>query len=200
MTRAAVAARSGGLLLALLLAACSAGSSGTPLASPSPSLAVSTSAPPDELPSEDPALEALLPDEIGGETTEKLSMRGDGLVAGGSSDPTFAAFIERLDAQPEDVGVAYAYTLESEVQAFAYQVSGAAPDRLLDELQASVQAQDEASDVTWSDASIGGKQVRVGQAAEATDASIYLYVSGDVVFIIVTDDPALAAEVAAGLP
>lgn len=197
---AAVAGRRGALLLVLLLAACSAGSSSTPLATPTPAASVSSSTPPNDLPSEDPALEALLPDEIGGEATEKLSMRGDGLVAAGSSDPTFAAFIERLDARPEDVGVAYAYTLESEVQAFAYQVAGAAPDRLLDELQASVQAQDEASDVTWSDASVGGKDVRVGQAAQSTDASIYLYGSGDVVFIIVTDDAALAAEVAAGLP
>ena len=199
MIRAAAAALRGGPVLVLLLVACSSGSSTVSVAPSTPAVSTAPSAPAD-LPSEDPALEALLPDEIGGESTEKLSMRGDGLVAAGSSDPTFAAFIERLDAQPDQVGVAYAYTLESEVQAFAYQVEGVDTDRLVDELQASVQAQDAATDVTWSEDSLGDKQVRIGQAAEATDASIYLYGSGDVVFIIVTDDPALAAEVATGLP
>lgn len=200
MIRAIAAALRGGPVLVLLLVACSPGSSTVSVQPSMPAGSAVPSAPPDDLPSEDAALEALLPDEIGGESTEKLSMRGDGLVAGGSSDPTFAAFIERLDAEPEDVGVAYAYTLESEVQAFAYQVDGVDTERLLDELQASVQAQDAAADVTWSEDSVGDKRVRIGQAAEATDASIYLYGSGDVVFIIVTDDPALAAEVATGLP
>jgi hypothetical protein len=186
----------------LVLTACapavdpsSALGSATPIATPAGSPAA-----PSDLPSEDPALEALLPDEIGGEPTEKLSLRGDGLVASGSADPSFAEFVERLDAEPEDVGVAYAYTLESEVQAFAYQVIGADPSRLLEELEASVRAQDEASDVTWSDATLGDRQVRRGTAAEATDASIYLYGAGDIVFLIVTDDEALATELVAGLP
>ena len=184
----------------LALTACApatepSSASGSAVTSPAGSPAA-----PSDLPSEDPALEALLPDQIGNEPTEKLSMRGDGLFASGSADPSFAEFVERLDSQPEDVGVAYAYTLESEVQAFAYQVVGADPDRLLDELEASVRAQDEASDVTWSDATLGTRQVRRGTAAEATDASIYLYGAGDVVFLIVTDEEALATEVVAGLP
>ena len=189
-------------LTALLLAltACApatepSSASGSAVASPAGSHAA-----PSDLPSEDSALEALLPDQIGGEPTEKLSLRGDGLVASGSADPSFAEFVERLDAQPEDVGVAYAYTLESEVQAFAYQVIGADPGRLIEELEASVRAQDEASDVTWSDATLGDRQVRRGTAAEATDASIYLYGARDIVFLIVTDDKALATEVVAGLP
>lgn len=186
--------------LVLALAACSAAPQPSPSSSAAtPTPAVSSAAPSD-LPSEDPALEALLPDEIGGEPTEKLSMRGDGLFASGSADPSFAEFVERLDAQPEDVGVAYAYSLESEVQAFAYQVVGADQDRLLEELEASVRAQDEASDVTWSEVTLGDRVVRRGIAAEATDASIYLYGAGDIVFLIVTADEALATEVAAGLP
>ena len=178
--------------LAVLLVGC--GLTGGTSSAPSPSPASSG------LPSEDPALEALLPDEIGGEATEKLSLRGPELVGAGSSDPTFADFVERLGADPEGVAVAYAYTLESEVQVFAYQVRDSRPERLLDELQAAIGAQEATADVTWAPSSLADRPVRLGTPADPANALIYLQGVQDIGFIIVTDDPDLAGEVAGGLP
>lgn len=178
--------------LAVLLVGC--GLAGGSAAVPSPSPASSG------LPSEDPALEALLPDEIGAEATEKLSLRGPGLVGAGSSDPTFADFVERLGADPEGVAVAYAYTLESEVQVFAYQVRDTASERLLDALQAAIGAQKATAGVTWTQSTLAGRPVRLGTPADAGNALIYLHGVQDIGFITVTDDPALAAEVVGGLP
>jgi hypothetical protein len=178
--------------LAVLLVGC--GLTGGPAATPSPSPASSG------LPSEDPELEALLPDQIGGEATEKLSLRGPELVGAGSSDPTFADFVERLAADPDDVAVAYAYTLESEVQVFAYQIRGTEPEPLLDALQAAIGAQEATAGVTWTPAVLADRPVRMGTPVDPGNARIYLHGIPDIGFIIVTDDPALAAEVAGGLP
>jgi len=137
---------------------------------------------------------------IGGEATEKLSLRGPELVGAGSSDPTFADFVERLGADPEGVAVAYAYTLESEVQVFAYQVHDTAPERLLDALQAAIGAQEATAGVTWTPSTLAERPVRLGTPADPGNALIYLHGVQDIGFIIVTDDPAHAAEVAGGLP
>lgn len=184
-------------VLGVVLVACGGTGDATPTTRSIPPSVTMPAA--SSLPSDDPELEALLPDQIGGEATQKLSMAGDGLVGGGTADETFVAFLERIDADPEDVSVAYAWTLESEVQAFAYRVAGAATTTLLRELEASVETEDAAA-VTWEDATIGGKRVRYGSAPDATDASIFLYGHEDVVFIVVSPDPDLAAEVASGLP
>lgn len=167
----------------------------SPTLTPVPSVGADASGAPRELPD----LEALLPDEVGGEPTEKLSMSGASLLGTGGGDPTFTDFLERLGAEPADVGVAYAFTAEGTVQAFAYRVDGAATDVLLDELQASVETE-QAAEVAWEEAMVGGKAVRRGTAADATDAAIYVYAHDDTAFIIVTDDPDLAAEVATALP
>ena len=178
--------------LAVLLVGC--GMTGGTAAVPSPSPASSG------LPSEDPALEALLPDEVGGEATEKLSLRGPELVGAGSSDPTFADFVERLGADPDGLAVAYAYTLESEVQVFAYRVNDTDPERLLDALQTAIGAQEATAGVTWTQSTLAGRRVRLGTPADPANALIYLQGVQDIGFIIVTDDPALAGEVAGGLP
>lgn len=167
----------------------------TPTLTPIPSPGADASGAPRELPD----LEALLPDEVGGQPTQKLSMSGASLLGTGNADPTFTDFLERLGAEPADVGVAYAFTAEGTVQAFAYRVDGAATDVLVEELQASVETAQEA-EVAWEEATVGGKALRRGTAADATDAAIYVYGHDDTAFIIVTEDPELAAEVATALP
>ena len=185
--------------LPILLVACSSGGEGTPTLSPSPTSAASIGTDASGPPSEVPDLEAMLPDQIGGEETQKVSMTGGSLIGTSGADPTFTDFVERLGAEPDDVAVAYAFTTQGTVQAFAYRVVGAETAILLDELQASVDTEQEA-EVAWEEATVGNKAVRRGTAEDATDAAIYLYGLDDTAFIIVTDDPQLAAEVATALP
>jgi hypothetical protein len=185
--------------LPILLVACSSGETASPTPRPTLTPIPSASAGATGAPRELPDLEALLPDEVGGEATQKLSMSGATLLGSGGGDPTFTDFLERLGAEAADVGVAYAFTAEGTVQAFAYRVDGAATEMLVDELQASVETAQEA-EVAWEEATVGDKSVRRGTAAGATDAAIYVYGHADTAFIIVTEDPELAAEVATALP
>lgn len=185
-----------------MLAACSGGSDGS--ASPTPTRAVtsaaaSASAAASGALSEAPELEALLPDTIAGEQTQKLSMKGATLMAGGAVDSSFTDFLDRLGAQPSDVSVAFATAVQADSQAFAYRVAGTAPADLLREFQASVGASQGGSDMTWKSVTVGGRQVQQG-ASSSTDKAIYLIPHGDTIFVVVTGDPAIAAEIVASLP
>lgn len=185
-----------------VLAGCSGGSDGS--ASPTPTRAVSSasasaSAAASGALSEAPELEALLPDTIAGEQTQKLSMKGATLMAGGAVDSSFTDFLDRLGAQPSDVSVAFATAVQADSQAFAYRVAGTAPADLLREFQASVGASQGGSDMTWKSVTVGGRQVQQG-ASSSTDKAIYLIPHGDTIFVVVTGDPAIAAEIVASLP
>lgn len=185
-----------------MLAACSGGSDGS--ASPAPTRAVtsaaaSASAAASGALSEAPELEALLPDTIAGEQTQKLSMKGATLMAGGAVDSSFTDFLDRLGAHPSDVSVAFATAVQADSQAFAYRVAGTAPADLLREFQASVGASQGGSDMTWKSVTVGGRQVQQG-ASSSTDKAIYLIPHGDTIFVVVTGDPAIAAEIVASLP
>lgn len=185
-----------------MLAACSGGSDVS--TSPTPTRAVtsaaaSASAAASGALSEAPELEALLPDTIAGEQTQKLSMKGATLMAGGAVDSSFTDFLDRLGAQPSDVSVAFATAVQADSQAFAYRVAGTAPADLLREFQASVGASQGGSDMTWKSVTVGGRQVQQG-ASSSTDKAIYLIPHGDTIFVVVTGDPAIAAEIVASLP
>jgi hypothetical protein len=187
------------LVLALALAACSSGADGAmapPSATPTPPAASGSAGP--NL-SEAPELEALLPDTIAGEETQKLSMKGDTLLAGGVVDTSFTDFLGRLGAEPSDVAVAFATAVNADSQAFAYQVAGTPPDALLREFQGSVAASDGGNDVTWETATVGGKDVQRGTSS-SNEKKIYLLPHGDTIFVAVTSDAAIADEILAALP
>ena len=102
-------------LVAIVLAACGS-SSASPSASQSASVAPSASAaesPGIGLPSFSAGvvaeLEALIPDEIGGATMQKFSMRGDQFLTSGQEDPTTARFLEELGVSPNDVSIAFGF-------------------------------------------------------------------------------------------
>ncbi len=201
------------LALILVAAACSSGTSATPSASASASAmdsvasesaAASESAsasdalPSIDLPSEAADLEDILPDEIGGEPVQKFSMTGDSFLSSGQGDEEFAEFLERLDADASDVSVAFAFTMsEASSGVFAFRVAGASQDQLLDEFEA---ASDDAGDTSgWSDATVGGKQVRTA-VQEDEDVAMYLYPRDDIIFIVTAASEDAAADALAALP
>jgi hypothetical protein len=210
-------APAGLVALLILLAACSSdGSSTSPSASASAaasSAAASESAdasesaeaseseaalPSIDLPNSDAELEALLPNEIGGQTLTKFSMRGAEFMAQG--DEEFTDFLDRIGAEADDVSVAFGVSMSgtSQTGVFAFQVRGTDNDELLDELAGSLEEDGTAEG--FEDANVGGKDVRTAAAGDGETGTVYLYGVGDIVFFITTADDDAAAEVLSDLP
>lgn len=209
-------------LLALVLAACSGNSGGSSTsASASASAAATSPAQSDEaseqptesssdgtalpsvdLPNSAPELAELLPDEIGGQQVQKISMSGAELMAEGSgTDPEFISFLERVGAQPEDISVAFVFTLSAEGDTAgiaAFRVAGASSDELEREFRASLDSEGETID--WQEQSVGGKDVLTAPDTNSEDATQYLYTVGDIVFIVTSTSEETAAELLEPLP
>ena len=211
-------------IMALALAACSSPgtSPSSSEASAAPTTAVSEEASPSEeasasaeassselalpsidLPSSAPELEDALPDTVGDVTLQKFSMRGAEFLQQGGDNQEFSDFLERLDAEPEDVSVAFAFGADaanaSPVSVFAFRVEGANTDDLTRELQGSLESDGTAADL--SETNIGGKDVLVGESTDDSQpGSVYLYGVGDIVFFIAAADEAQATEILSQLP
>jgi hypothetical protein len=196
-------------LVAIVLAACGS-SSASPSASQAASVAPSESAaesPGIGLPSFSAGvvaeLEALIPDEIGGATMQKFSMRGDQFLASGQEDPTTARFLEELGVSPNDVSIAFGFgfapDFTSGAAMFVFRAEGASEDRLLQVFKDSM---DEDRDVPleWTTVTIAGHEVESATDADADDQAMFLYAKGELLYFVSTTDPAAAEEVIAGLP
>lgn len=211
-------------LVALLVAACSSNQTSSTGASPSASTAstaASTAAesqeasvepeasgsqaaanPSLDLPDSAPELAALLPDEIGGQPATQISMSGAEMMAEGTADPSMVAFLEGLDAQPEDISVAFSFGLDpasgSSAGIIALRVEGANSDQLETEFRASMESEGDVVD--WQSASVGGKDVLTAEDPNNEDGTMYLYTVGDIVFLVTSTDDASAAELLEPLP
>ena len=196
-------------LVAIVLAACGS-SSASPSASQAESVAPSESAaesPGIGLPSFSAGvvaeLEALIPDEIGGVTMQKFSMRGDQFLTSGQEDPTTARFLEELGVSPNDVSIAFGFgfapDFTSGAAMFVFRAEGASEDRLLQVFKDSM---DEDRDVPleWTTVTIAGHEVESATDADADDQAMFLYAKGELLYFVSTTDPAAAEEVIAGLP
>jgi hypothetical protein len=155
-----------------------------------------------ELPQSAPELAALLPDEIGGAQAFKLSMSGEEMMAAGGEggvDPEFLAFLERLDAQPEDISFAIAASTgaESTTGAFAFRVEGADSEQLEAEFQAAMTAEQA---IDWAPATVGGKDVLTGNDPDNPGNSFYVYTRNDVIFIVTAPSEEEAAQILTELP
>lgn len=157
-----------------------------------------------ELPSSDAELEALLPDTIGGVEIQKFSMRGGEFMTSGDDNQEFVDFLNRMNAQPDDVSVAFGFGFSADFEdtaaIFAFRVAGAPTSELVDELQASLE-EDSTETLDWAPANVGGKSVLRAQAdSEEFQGFVYLYGVGDIVFFLNTSDEDAAAEVLSSLP
>lgn len=157
-----------------------------------------------DLPGSAPELEALLPDEIDGTEVVKFSMGGAELMAdeeGSGVDPEFIAFLERLDAQPDDISIAFAFTFTEAGDSAgigAFRVEGASSDDLEREFMATMETDGEVVD--WQSASIAGKDVQTAADPETEGSFVYIYTVGDIVFFVTTPDEDVAAELLGPLP
>lgn len=156
-----------------------------------------------ELPDSAPELAALLPDEIGGTETLKLSMSGEELMAAGGEqgvEPEFQEFLDQVGGDPSSISVAFSFAMSADAAGvFAFRVEGADADALLSAFQAAQEA--ETGDVIdWQPAEVAGKSVLVAEDPETPGSQIYLYVAQDIIFVVTAADESLAEEILGGLP
>ena len=192
-------------LLTVVLAACSSSGGATPSPTPSPtpvptpSASASGALPSFNLPSNAKELEALLPDTLGGAKVTKASMKGSDFVNSSSSNAELKAWLDSVGKSLNDVSAAFEFVASgtSSSAVFAFRVAGVDNGKLIDEFKKSSDTSGPA--MTWTSANVGGKNVQ-----KATDSSqnatVYLYGSADLMFIVETNDPAIAQEALSHLP
>lgn len=179
--------------LVVALGACSAGAaSPTPSVTPSPSPTSTPSASPSllALPSlgnADAALEALIPDTIGGIVLEKSSMRGSDFLTSSSASPATVAFLQALGVSASDVGVAFGIGVDSTagngVVMFVFRAAGADSARLVATFKQASNT-GTSTPYTWGAATVAGKSVEVTTAASSGGVKLYLYAHGDTLFLV----------------
>ena len=200
------------LVLVALLAACgdstsSASVSAEPslavseAASPSPSVAASTAALPSAGTVAD--LEALIPDEIGGITLQKFSMRGNEFVNSGSATDETQEFLERLGVSTDDVAVAFGFGVSAAsgdgAAVFVFRALGAGSDRLVTVFMEATDKAREAP-LDWQPTTVSGKGVYRATDPEQNNQTVYLYAIDDTLFFLAATREADAAEALAALP
>jgi len=174
-----------------------------------PSQSSASSAPSDagesagpSLPSSAAELEALIPDEVGGVTLQKLSMRGNEFTNSGSASAEAEEFLRNLGVATEDVSVAVGFGASpdqaSTVAMFIFKAEGADSGRLTETFKRSVDAE-QAQPLEWESVTVGGKQVERASAPE-NNGQVNIYVTGDTLYFVATTKEEDAAEILGGLP
>jgi hypothetical protein len=184
------------LLLLVALAGAGCGRANTPV--PSSTVAPTTptaSTSPTGAPTRhaDPALEALLPDRLGGVTLIRESQRGTDLLR--QSD-ALDAMLSDLGRTLADFTLASAYSPAGEVKAQvgAWRVAGAATDKLVPGLVTAIQASS-TTKLTITEASIAGRSVtQIGAPGQLAQGPLYAFARDDIVLFVQTPDPKLAEE------
>jgi hypothetical protein len=191
-------------LLVVALASAACGNASSPSPTPSPTVAPATATPsaaPTEAASRhaDPALEALLPETLGGVSLIRESQHGTDLT---QQSEALDAMLASLDKTLVDFTIASAYSSAGDVEAQvgAWRVAGAAPDELLPAFVTTVQASS-ATKLTVSELTIGGHDVtQIGAPGELAQGPLYAYAKDDMVLFVQTPDPELAKEALASMP
>ena len=123
----------------------------------------------------DEELEALLPDSIGGQPVIKQSVSGQAFIDMGMG-AAFEDILGEVGASPSDLSVAIGSG--GTLILFAYRVEGQSAEQVFGGLEAALQA---GGGGTVSEINVGGRTLsQVTAAAETT----YIYLAGDVVFVI----------------
>ena len=171
-------------------------------ATPVPSDDAGAPGPSDDIPPEvaAPELEALLPTGVGDIVMTVDSATGSMMLG---EDPVSRAITAALRADgrgPDDLGVAQAYdeTAESDLSILAVGVDGMSGDKVLPFVMESWLAATGAGIAREPVTLAGTEFTRVDYGDDGP--MDYVTTRGDVVIVINTADPALAAEAAAALP
>lgn len=124
-------------------------------------------------------LEELLPDDIGGEAVQKVSMTGDSFLGGGGSDD-MEAVLSQFGKAPADLSVAFGGA--AGVNVIAYRIRGVPAGQTYEAFLGIVEMEE---NPTISDTTVGGKPVKMIVTSSETS---YIYASGDVLFTVVGND------------
>ena len=146
----------------------------------------------------DPALEALLPESLGGSVLTRESQFGTQLTR--ESD-AFDAFLADQGKTAADFSLASAYSASGniEAQVGAWRVDGADAAGMLAGFVTAVRASS-TSELTVTEPTIGGAPVtQIGAPGQLTQGPLYAFASGDTVLFVQTPVPALAEEAMAKL-
>lgn len=146
----------------------------------------------------DPALEALLPETLGGAALIIESQAGTELQ---TQSAAFDAFLESLGKTRADFSLASAYSQGAlEAAVGAWRVKGADPALLLPGFRAAVQASSTTPLVQVEETLAGRTVTRIGDPGQLTQGPLYVYVRGDTLLFVQTTDPQLAEEAIGKLP
>ena len=192
-----------------------------PTESPSPDATATESAAASIAPDAD--LAELLPTTLGGEPVSVARFDGEDLTEvprpenrTGDQDPIgfgmgnggVATLAEELDVLPAEVQGAMAYAPDHEPDFYphavvAVRVAGSDPAAMVDALSIAIGGHAFlAGQLTFTEQTIGEKDVSVleSRSADIVRNPTYLYVVGDVAFIVIIDDPDEAETVLQDLP
>ena len=142
------------------------------------------------LPSPDAALEAMLPNQICGETSVKSSAAGGTFAAGNAQ---IQAFLSSIGKTSSDMSFAAAVGGTTGCSVEIVEIKGATAAQMHDQFVANLTQAGAAP----QEKSIGGKTVLVGTASNAFG---YAYFKDDMGIFFSAPDDAKAAELAATLP
>ncbi len=199
--------RVAGIISILMLAGCSASQSGAssqasaaasvPAASASVAASPSPTASPSPPPGVAADLSTVLPAELGGLPLDRKALSAqevDGLFGGGLK--YLAANVLKVDLADVQVAVGWGGSSQGEQLVTAVRVSGADTATLQDAFKNGVDPGSIVMGAKGTPATVGGKEVQAFGDPPAT----YLRFVDDVVFVVQTPDPAIAAEAFKALP
>ncbi len=197
------------LAATVVAAACGSAASPSPSAgavsSPGASAAASSGASPSPTPDYHaaPALEARLPDSIGGVAMQKISMNGaDFLAAGSATGQTdLQTMLQQLGKTTADLFVAETWdpTATSQSQAAIFQVKGADPTKLLS-LWVAGQVAATGKKTRVTNVTIAGQRVTRLEDFSADPSRVsYAWSSGDSIVIVGTKDESVVTQVLAAI-
>jgi hypothetical protein len=174
---------------AATVAAPSAAPSGSAAASTQPSLDLGSFA----LPSGAKELEAILPNELCGSTAIKFSMAGAEFAEG--ADEEFMQLLGALGKTAADTSFAAAGSTDGNCGAGIFRINGVDSGRL----QQAFLSASETDGSTFTQKSVGGKNVFVLTMAGETDQQ-WVYFQGDAMLFVTADDETQAASILQAMP
>ena len=153
-------------------------------------------------PSADKDLESRLPSQLNGVALTRYSFKGATFLGSGSANAQdLIDLLASLGKTPADLSVAFASdtTGALDVQMGAFRVAGADPNGLLAGFIAAARKSTPEDVITQVNA--GGKNVtQIVDPADTASGTVYIYVSGDVLFYVLTPDTTLAGAALQVLP
>jgi hypothetical protein len=151
------------------------------------------------LPNDDKGLEALLPDQLCGKASIKLSLSGARFAS--VQDPVFDATLSELGKTAADVSFAIAEpnpatSAGCKVSAAVLRIKGADPAKFRDLFIAAAKREE---NTTYTTGNVGGKDVHIGKTP-GSDKETYAYFKGDALFFVTAPDAATATPALQVMP